>query len=49
MLRATSGPEGYVEATLDVPDLSPGWHEVTFAHHQRAGLLRPGPAARRRP
>ena len=25
-----SGPEGYVEATLSVRDLAPGWHPATF-------------------
>ena len=29
--RAVSGREGYVEATLPVPDLEPGWHPVYFA------------------
>ncbi|MDQ3481355.1 MAG: DUF2183 domain-containing protein [Actinomycetota bacterium] len=28
--RVVSGPDGYVEATLELPDLSPGWHRVTF-------------------
>lgn len=29
--QATSGPEGYVEATIDLPSLPPGWHTVTYA------------------
>ncbi len=29
-LDVTAGPEGYVEATLELPGLAPGWHRVTF-------------------
>lgn len=29
-VRATSDAEGYVDATLEVADLAPGWHPVTF-------------------
>ena len=28
--NANAGPEGYVEVTLSLPDLEPGWHSVTF-------------------
>ena len=42
VLVTTSGPEGYVEATLDVPDLSPGWHDVTFAITSEPGYCAQG-------
>ena len=42
VLRTTSGPEGYVEATLDVPDLSPGWHDVTFGITSEPGYCAQG-------
>lgn len=28
--HASAGPEGYVEVTLSLPELEPGWHGVTF-------------------
>ena len=50
--QAVSGPEGYVEATLTVPELAPGWHPVSFrlaeepASTVEGRLLIPDPAAR---
>ena len=42
VLRTTSGPEGYVEATLEVPELSPGWHDVTFGITSEPGYRAQG-------
>ena len=39
---ATAGPEGYVEATFDVPDLDPGWHQVTFGITSEPGYSTQG-------
>jgi phosphatidate phosphatase APP1 len=30
-VELTSGPEGYVEAVVEIPASTPGWHDVTFA------------------
>jgi phosphatidate phosphatase APP1 len=41
-VRAVSGREGYVEATLTMPDLAPGWHPVHFALGGDAASSREG-------
>ncbi len=51
-MLAVAGAEGYVEAALDLPGLSPGWHEMTFGitgdpgYSARGRLLVVDPAAR---
>ena len=52
VLHATAGPEGYIEATLELPEVLPGWHWVTFrfagepGYSTRGRLLVVDPAAR---
>ncbi|MGI8434555.1 MAG: App1 family protein [Nocardioidaceae bacterium] len=51
-ILAVAGPEGYVEAALHLPELSPGWHEMTFGitgdpgYSARGRLLIVDPAAK---
>jgi len=49
-VRVVSDPEGYVDATLEVGDLTPGWHPVVFrlaeSTEVQGSLLVVDPAAR---